>query len=80
MNRSRPRRDQCRGILSKISTGYRSPTTTQPSPVTYANAYRKLAKETDEILVVTLSSKLSGHINRQSMPEICWMEIAASKL
>jgi DegV family protein with EDD domain len=36
------------------------PTTTQPPPVTFANAYKKLAEETDEILVVTLSSKLSG--------------------
>ena len=36
------------------------PTTTQPPPITFANAYKKLAKETDEILVVTLSSRLSG--------------------
>lgn len=36
------------------------PTTTQPTPVAFANIYNKLAEETDEILVVTLSSKLSG--------------------
>ncbi|HEY87748.1 MAG TPA: DegV family protein [Dehalococcoidia bacterium] len=36
------------------------PTTTQPSPGDFVNIYNKLAKETDEILVVTLSSKLSG--------------------
>jgi DegV family protein with EDD domain len=36
------------------------PTTTQPPPSTYAEVYDKLADETDEILVVTLSSKLSG--------------------
>ena len=36
------------------------PTTTQPPPLTFANAYKKLAKETNEILVVTLSSRLSG--------------------
>ncbi len=36
------------------------PTTTQPSPGTFVNVYNELAKETDEILVVTLSSKLSG--------------------
>ncbi len=36
------------------------PTTTQPSPGVFASAYKKLAKETDEILVITLSSKLSG--------------------
>ncbi len=36
------------------------PTTTQPPPGDFVNAYNKLAEETDEILVVTLSSKLSG--------------------
>jgi DegV family protein with EDD domain len=36
------------------------PTTTQPAPAAFANAYNKLAKETKEILVITLSSKLSG--------------------
>jgi len=36
------------------------PTTTQPSPADFLDVYRKLAKETDEILVVTLSSRLSG--------------------
>ncbi len=36
------------------------PTTTQPPPLTFANAYKQLAEETGEILVVTLSSKLSG--------------------
>ena len=36
------------------------PTTTQPPPGDFVNVYNKLAEETDEILVVTLSSKLSG--------------------
>lgn len=36
------------------------PTTTQPTPNDFAEVYKKLAKETKEILVVTLSSKLSG--------------------
>ena len=36
------------------------PTTTQPSPSDFAKIYNKLAEETDEILVITLSSKLSG--------------------
>ncbi len=36
------------------------PTTTQPTPAAFAEVYNKLAEETDEILVVTLSSKLSG--------------------
>jgi DegV family protein with EDD domain len=36
------------------------PTTTQPTPKAFADIYDKLAEETDEILVITLSSKLSG--------------------
>jgi len=36
------------------------PVTSVPSPGTFAEAYDKLAEETDEILVIALSSKLSG--------------------
>ena len=36
------------------------PTSTQPSPQDFANTYDKLAKTTNEILVINLSSKLSG--------------------
>lgn len=36
------------------------PTTTQPAPGVFAEVYDRLSKETDEILVVTVSSKLSG--------------------
>lgn len=36
------------------------PTTTQPTPKAFADVYDQLAGETDEILVITLSSKLSG--------------------
>jgi DegV family protein with EDD domain len=36
------------------------PTTTQPSPGDFVSIYKELAKETDEILVITLSNKLSG--------------------
>ncbi len=36
------------------------PVTSVPSPGSYAEAYEKLAEETDEILVIALSSKLSG--------------------
>jgi DegV family protein with EDD domain len=36
------------------------PTTTQPPPGDFVDVYHRLAKETDEILVVTLSNKLSG--------------------
>jgi len=36
------------------------PTTTQPPPGDFLDVYNKLAKETDEILVIVVSSKLSG--------------------
>jgi len=36
------------------------PTTTQPTPTDFADVYAELARETDEILVITLSNKLSG--------------------
>ena len=36
------------------------PTTTQPSPGAFADIYNKIAEDTNEILVITLSSKVSG--------------------
>jgi len=36
------------------------PVTSVPAPADYSNAYNKLAEETDEILVITVTSKLSG--------------------
>jgi DegV family protein with EDD domain len=36
------------------------PTTTQPAPGVFADLYNKLAEETDEILVIVISTKLSG--------------------
>jgi DegV family protein with EDD domain len=36
------------------------PTTSVPTPPTFAQAYDKVAEETDEILVITISSKLSA--------------------
>jgi DegV family protein with EDD domain len=36
------------------------PTTSQPGPGLFAEAYRKVANETDEIMVLTISSELSG--------------------
>lgn len=36
------------------------PSTTQPTPNDFAEVYRKLAGETDEVLVITVSSKMSG--------------------
>ena len=36
------------------------PSTTQPTPNDFAEVYKNLARETDEILVIVVSSKLSG--------------------
>jgi DegV family protein with EDD domain len=44
----------------RLIAGPTLPTSTQPAPVDFANAYDKLAAETNEILAITLSSKLSG--------------------
>ena len=39
------------------------PTTSQPSPSDFADVYRKLAKETEEIVSIQVTSKLSGTYN-----------------
>ncbi len=39
------------------------PATSQPSPGDFADVYRKLAKETDEIVSIQVTSKLSGTYN-----------------
>lgn len=44
----------------KLVHGDALPTTTQPSPGDFLEVYQKLAKKTDEILVITVSGKLSG--------------------
>jgi len=43
----------------KLAKSKTLPRTSTPSPGTFAEAYDKLAQETDEILVITLSSKYS---------------------
>jgi DegV family protein with EDD domain len=60
------------------------PNTTQPPPGTFAEVYNKLVKETDEILVVVVSSKLSGTydsaLNAKSMVEgECRIEVIDSR-
>ena len=59
------------------------PTTTQPTPHDFVNVYNKLAEETDEILAVTLSNKLSGTyesaLNAKSLVEKkCRIEVIDS--
>ncbi len=60
------------------------PRTTQPPPGDFINIYNKLAEETDEILVITLSSKLSGTyesaLNAKGMVETgCRVEVINSE-
>ena len=60
------------------------PTTTQPPPGDFVNVYNKLAEETDEILVVTLSARISGTyesaLNAKSLVEKkCQIEVIDSR-
>ncbi|MFQ5997373.1 MAG: DegV family protein [Dehalococcoidales bacterium] len=60
------------------------PVTSVPAPGAFAEAYNKLAEETDEILVIALSSKLSGtyEVARQSvglMERKCRVEVIDSQ-
>lgn len=59
------------------------PTTIQPPPGAFAEVYNKLAEKTDEILVITLSSKISGTyqsaLNARSLVEKeCRIEVIDS--
>ena len=59
------------------------PTTTQPPPGDFVDIYNKLAKETDEILVIVVSSKLSGTYQsalqaKSMIEEKCRIEIIDS--
>ncbi len=59
------------------------PTTTQPAPGAFADVYNKLAEETDEILAIVISGKLSGTYqsatNAKSMVEKkCRIEVIDS--
>jgi DegV family protein with EDD domain len=44
----------------KLASSAILPTTSSPSPGSFADAYDRLAEETDEILAITISSKLSA--------------------
>jgi DegV family protein with EDD domain len=47
-------------FYAKLATSKVFPVTSVPSPATFADVYDKLAEETDEILAIIVSSKLSG--------------------
>jgi len=47
-------------FYDRLVNGSIWPTTTQPTPAAFTEVFNRLAESTDEILVVTLSKKLSG--------------------
>ena len=47
-------------FYQRLTTNKILPVTSVPSPATFATAYDKLAEETDQILAIIVSSKLSG--------------------
>ena len=50
-------------LYKRLTEGPVHPTTTQPMPIDFANAYRELSKETDEIVSIHLPAKISGTYN-----------------
>ena len=59
------------------------PSTSQPPPSDFADVYRKLAKETDEIVSIQVTSKLSGTYDsalrgRELVPAGCHIEVMDS--
>jgi len=72
-------------FYEKLKYSKTLPVTSVPSPQSFADAYDKLAEETDEILAIILSSKLSGtyDVALQSiglMKRKCRVEVIDSQL
>ena len=72
-------------FFDKLAQSKALPVTSVPSPGTFAETYDKLAEETDEILVITLTSKLSGtyEVALQStglMKRQCRIEVIDSQM
>ena len=68
----------------KLVHGDILPTTTQPSPGDFLDVFKKLAGETDEILVIVVSSVLSGTYQsavqaRSMIEDKCRIEVIDSK-
>jgi len=68
----------------RLTTENVFPTTTQPAPAEFAELYDKLADETNEILVLTISSKLSGTYDSavnaaRTMTKKCRIEVIDSE-
>ena len=71
-------------FYDKLKSSKTLPVTSVPSPGTFAEAYDNLAQETDEILAITVTSKLSGtyEVALQSiglMKRKCRLEVVYSQ-
>ncbi len=56
-------------FYERLTTDKNHPTTSVPTPQSFVDAYEKLADEADEVVVITISHKLSavGEVARQAM-------------
>lgn len=71
-------------FYGKLKTSKILPVTSVPSPATFSDAYDKLAEKTNEIVVITLTSKLSAtyQVALQSiglMKKQCHVEVVDSQ-
>lgn len=71
-------------FYKKLKNSRVMPTTAVPSPGTFAMTYDELAEETDQIIVITLNSKLSGLYNAakagiELMDKKCRVEVIDSR-
>ncbi len=70
-------------FYDKLINSHSLPTTSQPTPAAFTEAYSNLSRETDEIISIHISPKLSGTINsallaRDAMDSRCRIEIIDS--
>ena len=70
-------------LYKRLVDGPIHPTTTQPIPADFTKAYQEISKETDEIVSIHLSSKVSGTYNsaiqgKELLKDKCHIEVIDS--
>ena len=70
-------------LYKRLVDGPIYPTTTQPMPVDFTNVYQEISKETNEIVSIHLSSKVSGTYNsavqgKELLKDKCHIEVIDS--
>jgi len=70
-------------LYKRLVDGPIHPTTTQPMPSDFSDIYQEISKETDEIVSIHLSSKVSGTYNsamqgKESLQDKCRIEVIDS--